>query len=140
MRDEIGDVIIRPCTVDDLPAVRDLRHRWAEERIVWGYEAASADDLVKALGPYFLVGHPEAPEALIACACSGREPSTRKKNFVFQNVNNFPLAFSLESAINKHSASLCRQRNQMQPKGIYNPRFSLATMHVAAESDARLHW
>ncbi len=46
---------IRRCTSADIDEVHDMQIQWAAEGNTYGFVPYSKDDLVKKLGPYFLV-------------------------------------------------------------------------------------
>jgi ribosomal protein S18 acetylase RimI-like enzyme len=50
-----GSPIIRECVAEDMPAVATLHETFAQEGVIYGYVAATYDELLTKLGSYFLV-------------------------------------------------------------------------------------
>jgi ribosomal protein S18 acetylase RimI-like enzyme len=46
---------IRGCLAEDVPAVVNLHETLAQEEVLYGYVAASYDELMSKIGPFFLV-------------------------------------------------------------------------------------
>ena len=49
------DIRIRQATGNDIEAVHQMEIQWAREDIVYGFVPTDANQLIKRLGPYFLV-------------------------------------------------------------------------------------
>lgn len=48
-------VVIRKCTIEDVPLVAELSKLWAEESVTFAYPASNSEKIAKRLGDYFWI-------------------------------------------------------------------------------------
>ena len=54
------NAVIRECTENDLNRICEMEKEWVDEDIMYGQVAADRQELLKRLGPYFLVAEDES--------------------------------------------------------------------------------